>query len=69
MKKLICFFLITTLLLGGCNSMKKIMTNNAIPETMPVNKYTGQDFQPRAEKNAIQLAKKHKEEFVLHPKS
>ncbi|WP_162912174.1 DUF1672 family protein [Staphylococcus sp. EZ-P03] len=49
--------------------MKKIMTNNAIPETMPVNKYTGQDFQPRAEKNAIQLAKKHKEEFVLHPKS
>ncbi|MHD0398641.1 DUF1672 family protein [Staphylococcus simulans] len=43
--------------------MNNIFTKK-VPDTMPVNEYKGQGFQPRAEKDAIELAKKHKEEFA-----
>ena len=64
MKKLLYTIIISTTLLGGCNALKDITTENNVPRTMPVNEYKGQGFQPKAEKDAIELAKKHKKEFA-----
>ncbi|ABD20788.1 DUF1672 domain-containing protein [Staphylococcus aureus] len=35
----------------------------SVPEEMEASKYVGQGFQPPAEKNAIEFAKKHRKEF------
>ncbi|MBE5676523.1 DUF1672 domain-containing protein [Staphylococcus sp. SS87] len=58
--------LIATLLLSGCST-----TNNesnketkSVPEEMEASKYVGQGFQPPAEKDAIEFAKKHKDKIV-----
>ncbi|WP_394802782.1 DUF1672 family protein [Staphylococcus simulans] len=37
---------------------------NKVPDTMPVNEYKGQGFQPHAEKKVIELAKKHYNEYA-----
>ncbi|CAM3967374.1 DUF1672 domain-containing protein [Staphylococcus schweitzeri] len=57
--------LIATILLSGCST-----TNNesnketkSVPEEMEASKYEGQGFQPSAEKDAIEFAKKHRKEF------
>ncbi|MHD0398643.1 DUF1672 family protein [Staphylococcus simulans] len=63
MKKILSTVIISALLLGGCDNMNNVFTKK-VPDTMPVNKYKGQGFQPRADKDAIELAKKHKEEFA-----
>ncbi|NDQ96915.1 DUF1672 domain-containing protein [Staphylococcus aureus] len=65
--------LIATLLLSGCSAMNneskkdtKTETNTetkSVPEEMEASKYVGQGFQPPAEKNAIEFAKKHRKEF------
>ncbi|MCL7634929.1 DUF1672 domain-containing protein [Staphylococcus aureus] len=65
--------LIATLLLSGCSAMNnesKKDTNTetktetkSVPEEMEASKYVGQGFQPPAEKNAIEFAKKHRKEF------
>ncbi|KMR64222.1 lipoprotein, partial [Staphylococcus aureus] len=34
----------------------------SVPEEMEASKYVGQGFQPPAEKNAIEFAKKHRKE-------
>ncbi|WP_142385173.1 DUF1672 family protein, partial [Staphylococcus aureus] len=54
--------LIATILLSGCST-----TNNesnketkSVPEEMEASKYEGQGFQPSAEKDAIEFAKKHR---------
>ncbi|HDE3438825.1 TPA: DUF1672 domain-containing protein [Staphylococcus aureus] len=58
--------LIATLLLSGCST-----TNNesnketkSVPEEMEASKYVGQGFQPPAEKDAIEFAKKHKDKIA-----
>ncbi|HDF0570494.1 TPA: DUF1672 domain-containing protein [Staphylococcus aureus] len=58
--------LIATLLLSGCST-----TNNesnketkSVPEEMEASKYEGQGFQPPAEKDAIEFAKKHKDKIA-----
>ncbi|HDA2088551.1 TPA: DUF1672 domain-containing protein [Staphylococcus aureus] len=58
--------LIATLLLSGCST-----TNNesnketkSVPEEMEASKYVGQGFQPSAEKDAIEFAKKHKDKIA-----
>ncbi|HHC5440705.1 TPA: DUF1672 domain-containing protein [Staphylococcus aureus] len=69
MKKFIGSVLATTLILGGCSTMEnesKKDTNTetkSVPEEMEASKYVGQGFQPPAEKNAIEFAKKHRKEF------
>ncbi|WP_248314764.1 DUF1672 domain-containing protein [Staphylococcus aureus] len=65
--------LIATLLLPGCSAMNnesKKDTNTetnteikSVPEEMEASKYVGQGFQPPAEKDAIEFAKKHRKEF------
>ncbi|WP_047448020.1 DUF1672 domain-containing protein [Staphylococcus schweitzeri] len=61
--------LIATLLLSGCSAMEsesKKDTNTetkSVPEEMEASKYVGQGFQPPAEKDAIEFAKKHRKEF------
>ncbi|MBU7056893.1 DUF1672 domain-containing protein, partial [Staphylococcus aureus] len=61
--------LATTLILGGCSTMKKdtnTETNTetkSVPEEMEASKYVGQGFQPPAEKDAIEFVKKHRKEF------
>ena len=35
----------------------------SVPEEMEASKYVGQGFQPPAEKDAIEFAKKHRKEF------
>ncbi|HBC4711432.1 TPA: DUF1672 domain-containing protein [Staphylococcus aureus] len=65
--------LTATLLLSGCSSMNnesKKDTNTetnteikSVPEEMEASKYVGQGFQPPAEKDAIEFAKKHRKEF------
>ncbi|MGF2041643.1 DUF1672 domain-containing protein [Staphylococcus aureus] len=69
MKKFIGSVLATTLILGGCSTMEneskkdtKTETKSE-PEEMEASKYVGQGFQPPAEKNAIEFAKKHRKEF------
>ncbi|GBT00916.1 putative lipoprotein [Staphylococcus aureus] len=73
MKKFIGSVLATTLILGGCSTMeneskKDTKTDTktetkSVPEEMEASKYVGQGFQPPAEKNAIEFAKKHRKEF------
>ncbi|MGK8499928.1 DUF1672 domain-containing protein [Staphylococcus aureus] len=65
--------LTATLLLSGCSAMNNeskkdtdTETNTeikSVPEEMEASKYVGQGFQPPAEKDAIEFAKKHRKEF------
>ncbi|HDB2508688.1 TPA: DUF1672 domain-containing protein [Staphylococcus aureus] len=69
MKKFIGSVLATTLILGGCSTMENESKKDtktetkSVPEEMEDSKYVGQGFQPPAEKNAIEFAKKHRKEF------
>lgn len=69
MKKFIGSVLTTTLILGGCSAMENESNKDtntetkSVPEEMEASKYVGQGFQPPAEKNAIEFAKKHRKEF------
>ncbi|MCI2956035.1 DUF1672 domain-containing protein [Staphylococcus caprae] len=65
MKKIIYFVLISPLLLIGCSMMdnNSNKTSQSVPEEMPASKYVGQGFQPKAEKSAIEYAKKHRKEY------
>ena len=66
MKKFIGSVLATTLILGGCSTMENESKKDtktetkSVPEEMEASKYVGQGFQPLAEKDAIEFAKKHK---------
>ena len=55
MNKLVTVIITFSFLLGGCS-----FSSQQVPRTMPVNEYKGQGFQPKAEKDAIELAEKHK---------
>ncbi|WP_025174126.1 DUF1672 domain-containing protein [Staphylococcus aureus] len=69
MKKFIGSVLATTLILGGCSTMENESKKDtktetkSVPEEMEASKYVGQGFQPPAEKNAIEFAKKNRKEF------
>ncbi|HGO2096510.1 TPA: DUF1672 domain-containing protein [Staphylococcus aureus] len=69
MKKFIGSVLTTTLILGGCSAMENESNKDtntetkSVPEEMEASKYVGQGFQPHAEKDAIEFAKKHRKEF------
>ncbi|EOD7667365.1 DUF1672 domain-containing protein [Staphylococcus aureus] len=69
MKKFIGSVLATKLILGGCSTMENESKKDtktetkSVPEEMEASKYVGQGFQPPAEKNAIEFAKKHRKEF------
>ncbi|HIH0555134.1 TPA: DUF1672 domain-containing protein [Staphylococcus aureus] len=69
MKKFIGSVLATTLILGGCSTMENESKKDtktetkSVSEEMEASKYVGQGFQPPAEKNAIEFAKKHRKEF------
>ncbi|HHE8687876.1 TPA: DUF1672 domain-containing protein [Staphylococcus aureus] len=69
MKKFIGSVLATTLILGGCSMMENESSKDtntetkSVPEEMEASKYVGQGFQPPAEKDAIESAKKHRKEF------
>ena len=65
MKKIIYIVLISPLLLFGCSPIDHHLnkTSRSIPEEMPASKYVGQGFQPKAEKSAIEYAKKHRKEY------
>ncbi|HDG4541917.1 TPA: DUF1672 domain-containing protein [Staphylococcus aureus] len=69
MKKFIGSVLATTLILGGCSTMENESSKDtntetkSVPEEMEDSKYVGQGFQPPAEKDAIEFAKKHRKEF------
>ncbi|HCQ2166473.1 TPA: DUF1672 domain-containing protein [Staphylococcus aureus] len=69
MKKFIGSVLTTTLILGGCSMMENESSKDtntetkSVPEEMEASKYVGQGFQPPAEKDAIEFAKKHRKEF------
>ena len=39
------------------------INSQSVPEEMPASKYVGQGFQPKAEKSAIEYAKKHRKEY------
>ncbi|HDJ7437460.1 TPA: DUF1672 domain-containing protein [Staphylococcus aureus] len=69
MKKFIGSVLATTLILGGCSTMENESSKDtntetkSVPEEMEASKYVGQGFQPPAQKDAIEFAKKHRKEF------
>ncbi|MBY0996350.1 DUF1672 domain-containing protein [Staphylococcus aureus] len=69
MKKFIGSVLATTLILGGCSTMENESSKDtntetkSVPEEMEASKYVGHGFQPPAEKDAIEFAKKHRKEF------
>ncbi|MEJ3566222.1 DUF1672 domain-containing protein [Staphylococcus aureus] len=69
MKKFIGSVLTTTLILGGCSAMENESNKDtntetkSVPEEMEASKYVGQGFQPPAEKDAIEFAKKHRKEI------
>ncbi|HDD0307542.1 TPA: DUF1672 domain-containing protein [Staphylococcus aureus] len=69
MKKFIGSVLATTLILGRCSTMENESSKDtntetkSVPEEMEASKYVGQGFQPPAEKDAIEFAKKHRKEF------
>ncbi|HFV7858162.1 TPA: DUF1672 domain-containing protein [Staphylococcus aureus] len=69
MKKFIGSVLATTLILGECSTMENESSKDtntetkSVPEEMEASKYVGQGFQPPAEKDAIEFAKKHRKEF------
>ncbi|HEH3106102.1 TPA: DUF1672 domain-containing protein [Staphylococcus aureus] len=62
--------LIATLLLSGCSAMENESRKDtktetkSVPEEMEASKYVGQGFQPPAEKDAIEFAKKHKDKIA-----
>lgn len=70
MKKFIGSVLATTLILGGCSTMENESSKDtntetkSVPEEMEASKYVGQGFQPPAEKDAIEFAKKHKDKIA-----
>ncbi|HDD7730327.1 TPA: DUF1672 domain-containing protein [Staphylococcus aureus] len=70
MKKFIGSVLTTTLILGGCSMMENESSKDtntetkSVPEEMEASKYVGQGFQPPAEKDAIEFAKKHKDKIA-----
>ncbi len=65
MKRLLGLLLATTLILGGCSTMENESKKDtktetkSVPDEMEASKYVGQGFQPPAEKDAIEFAKKH----------
>ncbi|CAC6635494.1 Putative cytosolic protein [Staphylococcus aureus] len=65
MFKRIKLILIATIILSGCSTTNNESNNEtkSVPEEMEASKYVGQDFQPPAEKDAIEFAKKHRKEF------
>ncbi|HDZ5591802.1 TPA: DUF1672 domain-containing protein [Staphylococcus aureus] len=62
--------LIATLLLSGCSAIEneskkdRNTETKSVPEEMKASKYVGQGFQPPAEKDAIEFAKKHKDKIA-----
>ncbi len=62
--------LIATLLLSGCSAIEneskkdRNTETKSVPEEMEASKYEGQGFQPPAEKDAIEFAKKHKDKIA-----
>ena len=38
-------------------------TSQSVPDEMPASRYVGQGFQPKAEKSAVEYAKKHRKEY------
>ncbi|HDA0443051.1 TPA: DUF1672 domain-containing protein [Staphylococcus aureus] len=62
--------LIATLLLSGCSAMENESKKDtktetkSVPEEIEASKYVGQGFQPPAEKDAIEFAKKHKDKIA-----
>ncbi|HCX3091068.1 TPA: DUF1672 domain-containing protein [Staphylococcus aureus] len=58
--------LITTILLSGCSTTNNESNNEtkSVPEEMEASKYVGQGFQPPAEKDAVEFAKKHKDKIA-----
>ncbi|HGO3794684.1 TPA: DUF1672 domain-containing protein [Staphylococcus aureus] len=58
--------LIATILLSGCSTTNNESNNETklVPEEMEASKYVGQGFQPPAEKDAIEFAKKHKDKIA-----
>ncbi|HBC4362801.1 TPA: DUF1672 domain-containing protein [Staphylococcus aureus] len=70
MKKFIGSVLATTLILWGCSTMENESSKDtntetkSVPEEMEASKYVGQGFQPPAEKDTIEFAKKHKDKIA-----
>ncbi|HDF1560988.1 TPA: DUF1672 domain-containing protein [Staphylococcus aureus] len=58
--------LIATILLSGCSTTNNESNNETklVPGEMEASKYVGQGFQPPAEKDAIEFAKKHKDKIA-----
>ncbi|EOB7609057.1 DUF1672 domain-containing protein [Staphylococcus aureus] len=62
--------LIAILLLSGCSAIEneskkdRNTETKSVPEEMEASKYVGQGFQPPAEKDAIEFAKKHKDKIA-----
>ncbi|HGN7097620.1 TPA: DUF1672 domain-containing protein [Staphylococcus aureus] len=62
--------LIATLLLSGCSAIEneskkdRNTETKSVPEEIEASKYVGQGFQPPAEKDAIEFAKKHKDKIA-----
>ncbi|CYF60136.1 lipoprotein [Staphylococcus aureus] len=58
--------LIATIILSGCSTTNNESNNEtkSVPEEMEASKYVGQGFQPPAEKDAIEFAKKHKDKIA-----
>ncbi|WP_437272787.1 DUF1672 domain-containing protein [Staphylococcus aureus] len=58
--------LIATILLSGCSTTNNESNNEtkSVPEEMEASKYVGQGFQPPAEKDAFEFAKKHKDKIA-----
>ncbi|NFY07444.1 DUF1672 domain-containing protein [Staphylococcus aureus] len=66
MFKRIKLILIATIILSGCSTTNNESNNEtkSVPEEMEASKYVGQGFQPPAEKDAIEFAKKHKDKIA-----
>ncbi|HII1420133.1 TPA: DUF1672 domain-containing protein [Staphylococcus aureus] len=58
--------LIATILLSGCSTTNNESNNEtkSVTEEMEASKYVGQGFQPPAEKDAVEFAKKHKDKIA-----
>ncbi|HCY7098141.1 TPA: DUF1672 domain-containing protein [Staphylococcus aureus] len=58
--------LIATILISGCSTTNNESNNEtkSVPEEMEASKYVGQGFQPPAEKDAVEFAKKHKDKIA-----
>ncbi|HCZ7197629.1 TPA: DUF1672 domain-containing protein [Staphylococcus aureus] len=58
--------LIAAILLSGCSTTNNESNNEtkSVPEEMEASKYVGQGFQPPAEKDAVEFAKKHKDKIA-----